>query len=154
MTDTVWLKRIIMSYWLELNNLNPMKKCDKICFTKVEAETALNQIQTKFRKKYRKECRIYPCPCGYWHMTSKMEGIKESEANLYHLDKWKKILNKNRDEKNSFNDPPNQFVIGRMCVNGENNIVRCRGESNNPTTTQKLEKTSNKTSSYNCLQEA
>lgn len=46
--------------------------CNKIKYTKREAQTALNFLFKKRNFKNRREKRIYHCPeCNMWHLTSK-----------------------------------------------------------------------------------
>lgn len=48
-----------------------IKRCpqtNKICFDKRGAQTAAN---ARFKQDHEK-LRIYACPCGSWHLTSKL----------------------------------------------------------------------------------
>lgn len=46
-----------------------MEKCNKIPFSKREANEALSYCK-KNRRKFRREERIYHCPeCNMWHLT-------------------------------------------------------------------------------------
>lgn len=46
--------------------------CNKIKYTKREANTALKSCRKFRRKQFRKEKRIYHCPdCNMWHLTSR-----------------------------------------------------------------------------------
>lgn len=50
--------------------------CDKIKFSKREAQEALNSILRNRRHKHRREQRYYHCPdCNHWHLTSKPEYV-------------------------------------------------------------------------------
>jgi len=55
---------------------SPITYCpisSKVQFDKKGARTAAND---RFRKEH-KEMRIYPCRCGYWHLTSTRVWRKE-----------------------------------------------------------------------------
>ncbi len=46
--------------------------CNKIKYTKRDAQTALNFLLSVKHFKCRREKRIYHCPdCNMWHLTSK-----------------------------------------------------------------------------------
>lgn len=68
--------------------------CDKVKFTKSEAEQALIRNK-KSSKQYRKECRKYYCVfCNAWHLTS-MEDKSKSlvvKVKLKYKNIWKKLM--------------------------------------------------------------
>lgn len=66
--------------------------CTKVCFTKVEAQGALNNM-TKHHRKYRREKRMYYCDkCKAWHLTKQ---DKEETLNIPILftEDWQKLIN-------------------------------------------------------------
>lgn len=77
-----------------------MKKCNKVKFSKLEAEIALKRALKlgKFIKR-RKEKRIYQCPiCNLWHLTSTEEGEVKTpkEVFLTQIDKWRELIKNDR----------------------------------------------------------
>lgn len=62
-------------------------ECGKVCYSKIEAQTVVNDAKKTFNryrrkgacvhvKKYKGKIpvRIYPCDlCGFWHTTSHVE---------------------------------------------------------------------------------
>lgn len=66
--------------------------CDKKCFTKIEAQSALNHNKHS-GKQYRKEQRMYYCEdCNAWHLTSR-EDLRDTVSVEIWEDKWEKFLN-------------------------------------------------------------
>lgn len=73
-----------------------MKKCNKVPFSKIEAEIALKRALKlgKFIKR-RKEKRIYHCSiCNHWHLTSTEEGEIKTPKTIYltQFDKWLELI--------------------------------------------------------------
>lgn len=69
--------------------------CFKKCFTKQQADKALERIKTG--KQYRKEQRAYYCNYhGYWHLTSRPLEEEVENIKLSHFEKWKELL-KNKE---------------------------------------------------------
>lgn len=67
--------------------------CNKICYSKKEAQSALNQVKhSRFRDKHRRECRYYYCKvCNAWHLTSH-EDTETLNIPIKFVKKWKKML--------------------------------------------------------------
>ncbi len=74
--------------------------CNKLPFTKRDAETAL-KWNKKSSKQYRKEVRHYYCEeHNAWHLTSKEYAPSEEMGDLELIlekDRWEKLLNKNNE---------------------------------------------------------
>lgn len=65
--------------------------CNKICFTKVEAQSFLNTIT--HRKQYRKEQRKYYCgKCKAWHVTSQPQRDETLDIPIQFVDDWQKLI--------------------------------------------------------------
>ena len=67
--------------------------CDKKCFTKKEAESALNHVNK--RNRWRRETRTYYCEeHGSWHLTSHelIDYTIPVNINLKYKKKWNKIM--------------------------------------------------------------
>ena len=75
--------------------------CNKNCYTKKEALSALNFAKSNRAKKYRNECRIYQCPdreCNnMYHLTSKEQYDEIEEVPLKLKDEWDKLIKKGED---------------------------------------------------------
>ena len=79
----------------------PEKQCQKIGYSKVEAQTKLNSLFVNGKWSHdTKKGRIYPCPmCNKWHLTSKSKspgglGTEFKKIGLFHENKWLKLLEK------------------------------------------------------------
>ncbi len=68
--------------------------CTKVCFTKHEAQEALNAAHRFRRRQYRKEQRIYYCKeHNCWHLTSQDLKDEDLHIPLQHTETWQKLLN-------------------------------------------------------------
>ena len=58
-------KNIVLNY----KDFKKGNKCGKTCYSKVEAQTLLNNSFSK-KDKHKRACRIYHClQCNTWHLT-------------------------------------------------------------------------------------
>lgn len=67
--------------------------CNKVCFSKIEAQAFLNNIHEHHRRKYRKEQRKYYCGnCKAWHVTSQPEREETLDIPIQFVEDWQKLI--------------------------------------------------------------